>query len=114
MPGIVTHGGAFAGGHFQGLHGRKTFKNLAYAEPRDEHEGNEQDHAAGENVPPTGAAQEHEQHKDTDLGGKTEDAAAGCGQKKRDDWQESKYGHGKPTLSADFAKYQRNQSERYD
>src|SRR5438270_2199371 len=54
-PRVVTHRGALAQANFQRLHGGEAFENLAYTEPRNEHEGEEQDHAAGQNMRAPGA-----------------------------------------------------------
>src|SRR6266404_2435729 len=65
MPSVVTHGGAFAAGHCERLHGRKTFEDLAHSQPGYKHESKEQDHATRQNVTASGAAQDHEKGEET-------------------------------------------------
>ena len=87
MPSVVTHGGAFADGNFQGLHGRKTLEHLANSQPGYEHEGKEENHTTGQNVPAARSAQGHQESKDDDFRGKTDNAATRSGKEKSDDRQ---------------------------
>ena len=55
--GVLPHRGAFAGGDFESLQRGEAVEDLFHAEPGDEEERQEEDEAAGEDVPAAGAAQ---------------------------------------------------------
>src|SRR4029077_4120342 len=50
VPSVQAHGGAFACGDFEGLHGGKALQDLPDAQPGNQHEGKEQNHRSGKHV----------------------------------------------------------------
>src|SRR6266849_4793819 len=59
-PSVQAHGGAFAGGYFEGLHGGKALEDLPDAQPGNQHECKEQNHRSGKHVLSTRAAQDQQ------------------------------------------------------
>jgi hypothetical protein len=60
VPRVQAHGGAFARGYFEGLHGGKALEDLPDAQPGNQHEGKEQNHRSGKHVLSTRAAQDQQ------------------------------------------------------
>src|ERR1700730_7217215 len=103
VPRVLAHTGALAYGYFQGLHGGKTFEDLAHAQPGHEQKGQEQNDATSENVWAPRAAQNQQQGQDAEFGCETENSAAGSGEENSDNGEERKNGDCKPPLAAHLA-----------
>ena len=67
VPGVLAHGGAFAGRDLERLQRGEAVQDLLHAEPGDEEESQEEHQAAGEDVLSAGATQQHHQQKNAEL-----------------------------------------------
>src|ERR1700720_657211 len=99
-PGVQSHRGTLAGGHFERLKRGEAIENLFPSEPGDQQESQEQDEAASEDMLPAGAAQQHHQDENADLDAETYNATSGCGQEKGADGQKRENGNEIPALFA--------------
>ena len=78
-PSSMAHGGALVFVNFERLQAAETRQNLIYAEPGNERDGGNEDYAAGEKMPRTGALQKNNRNQEKKFDAKTDDSSARSG-----------------------------------
>src|SRR5258707_12276461 len=78
-PSSMAHGGALVFVNFKRLQAAETRQKLIYAEPGDQRNGGNEDYAAGEKMPRTGALQKNNRNQEKKFDAKTDDASARSG-----------------------------------